>query len=68
MRTGCDVFTNFGVRIGIDLRNANLAFDGAAKMNKMRKTYQKLCGACNGSGEGMRDGTVCAVCRGKGVA
>jgi RecJ-like exonuclease len=27
----------------------------------------KLCGACNGSGEGMRDGTICRECKGKGV-
>jgi hypothetical protein len=26
----------------------------------------KLCGACNGSGEGMRDGTICMECKGKG--
>lgn len=25
-----------------------------------------LCGACNGSGEGMREGTICSICRGKG--
>jgi DnaJ-class molecular chaperone len=28
---------------------------------------EKLCGACNGSGEGMYDGTVCSTCKGKGV-
>ena len=26
----------------------------------------RLCSACNGSGEGMRDGTVCMECKGKG--
>ena len=25
-----------------------------------------LCDACNGSGEGMYDGTICGACRGKG--
>ena len=27
---------------------------------------KRLCGACNGSGEGMRDGTICMECKGKG--
>lgn len=26
-----------------------------------------LCEACNGSGEGMRDGTICMECKGKGA-
>jgi hypothetical protein len=26
-----------------------------------------LCGTCNGSGEGMHDGTRCMSCRGSGV-
>lgn len=25
-----------------------------------------ICGACNGSGEGMHDGAICSECRGKG--
>lgn len=25
-----------------------------------------LCGACNGSGEGMYDGSTCPVCKGSG--
>lgn len=28
----------------------------------------EICIACNGSGEGMYDGTKCSTCRGKGVA
>lgn len=27
-----------------------------------------LCGACNGSGEGMYDGSSCRVCKGTGSA
>ena len=27
----------------------------------------RLCSACNGSGEGMRDGTICMECKGKGA-
>ena len=27
-----------------------------------------ICGNCNGSGEGMWDGSTCRVCRGSGVA
>lgn len=36
----------------------------------MKKEYQevtKLCGFCNGSGEGMSDSTVCWECKGKGI-
>lgn len=28
--------------------------------------HAKLCNACDGSGEGWRDGTICTVCKGKG--
>jgi hypothetical protein len=27
-------------------------------------TERGLCGACNGSGEGMHDGTICGSCNG----
>ena len=27
-----------------------------------------ICPACNGSGEGMTDGSVCGTCRGEGEA
>jgi len=30
-------------------------------------TFDSLCGWCNGSGEGMQDGTSCPHCKGKGV-
>ena len=28
---------------------------------------EETCGACNGSGEGMYDGSICWVCHGTGV-
>lgn len=31
------------------------------------KYSDELCSTCNGSGEGMHDGTICHVCRGRGV-
>jgi DnaJ-class molecular chaperone len=36
-------------------------------MKQEFKPLPKLCGYCNGSGEGMFDGTVCWECSGKGV-
>jgi len=28
---------------------------------------EELCPRCNGSGEGMHDGTICTMCKGTGV-
>jgi DnaJ-class molecular chaperone len=32
------------------------------------ETDPPICDRCNGSGEGMADGTTCSACRGHGVA
>lgn len=29
--------------------------------------YECICGHCNGSGEGMYDGTTCSACGGSGI-
>lgn len=29
--------------------------------------FQNLCTSCNGSGEGMWDGSTCSTCKGTGV-
>ena len=31
------------------------------------KTETDICPQCNGSGEGMHDGSICTRCRGSGV-
>lgn len=30
--------------------------------------YESICGACNGSGEGMHNGSTCRSCKGSGVS
>lgn len=32
----------------------------------MKRVEEELCFECNGSGEGMHDGTTCRRCRGRG--
>ena len=36
-------------------------------MKQEFKPLPKLCGFCNGSGEGMSDSTVCWECKGQGI-
>lgn len=31
------------------------------------ENYDDICGHCNGSGEGMYEGTSCIVCKGSGI-
>ena len=37
-------------------------------MSKPTDDDQPICGNCNGSGEGMHDGSRCSSCGGSGVA
>lgn len=40
-----------------------------AGLEKQRQEYEsETCPNCNGSGEGMHDGTKCNMCKGSGVA
>lgn len=48
------------------LNTANKDFKDAQKAEQ-ESDEAELCAQCNGSGEGMHDGTTCSYCNGKGV-
>ena len=43
-----------------------MADDGPSVVDDDLQELEGICPACNGSGEGMTDGSVCGTCHGEG--
>jgi DnaJ-class molecular chaperone len=44
-----------------------MRFFTSPKDEKETKMIDEICPICNGSGEGLHDGTICRSCRGRGI-
>lgn len=51
-----------------DYEDEEVDDDGASDCLEHEDDAPGICSNCSGSGEGMFDGSVCYVCKGRGVA